>query len=242
MAHLSTEQAERNSEQQYSDRNSSLLTITLCITNLEHPRRDSIQETKRRNILQPVNQQQRIRSNRKILCNKRLARTQVHKQKRQTYTIRDISHGDTRNGRQSRCNHAITKEHTSPMQRILHTIPERQTTSRHHDSREDEQRQSRLGVEDTTMLSRVPIRIPINQRSTDKCTTDVAQEARDIDEAIDGRRPGVGWCLKNEGVEDVDADYPSECECCCESRKDNLRVYDQRPRTQEEFKQREIFG
>jgi hypothetical protein len=79
MAHFSTKQAERNGKQQYSDRNSSLLAITLCIPNLEHPRRDSIQETKRRNILQPVDQQQRIRSNRKILCNKRLAKMQVCK-------------------------------------------------------------------------------------------------------------------------------------------------------------------
>jgi hypothetical protein len=79
MAHLSTEQAKRNGKQQYAHSNGSLLAKTLCISNLEHPRRDSIQETKSCNILQPVDQQQRIRSNRKILCNKRLAKIQVYK-------------------------------------------------------------------------------------------------------------------------------------------------------------------
>jgi hypothetical protein len=54
MAHLSTKQAERYGKQQYSYGNSSLLAKTLCIADLEHPRSDSIQETKRRNILQSV--------------------------------------------------------------------------------------------------------------------------------------------------------------------------------------------
>jgi len=67
MAHLSTKQTERDSKKQYSNGNGRLLAKALCISNLVYPRRDGIQEAKRRNILQPVDQQQRIRSDRKIL-------------------------------------------------------------------------------------------------------------------------------------------------------------------------------
>lgn len=67
MAHFGSKQTQRNGKQQYSHSNSGLLAKTLCISNFEHPRRNSIQETKRRNIFQSIDQQQRIRSNRKIL-------------------------------------------------------------------------------------------------------------------------------------------------------------------------------
>jgi hypothetical protein len=95
-------------------------------------------------------------------------------------------------------------------------------------------------MENTAMLSRVPVRVPVNQRSTDKCTAYVSQEAGDIDEAVYGRRPGVWWRLEDEGVEDVDAYYPGECECCCQNGEDDLWIHDQW--SQEEFEQREVFG
>jgi hypothetical protein len=67
MSHFGTKQTQRNGKQQYAHSNGSLLSKALCVSDLEYPRRNRIQETKRRNILQAIDQQQRIRGNRKIL-------------------------------------------------------------------------------------------------------------------------------------------------------------------------------
>jgi hypothetical protein len=65
--HFGTEQTQRNGKKQYAHSNGSLLSKALCVSDLEDPRRDRIQKAKRRNIFQAIDQQQRIRSNRKIL-------------------------------------------------------------------------------------------------------------------------------------------------------------------------------
>jgi hypothetical protein len=56
--------------------------------------------------------------------------------------------------------------------------------------------------------SAVPVRVAVHEPAACPGAEDVSEQAGDVDEAGDGGAEVVGWCLEEEGGEDVDCDDP----------------------------------
>jgi len=106
----------------------------------------------------------------------------------------------------------------------FHTIAKEEATGTRNEQGENAQIQSVLRLKDTLIAPGLPVAEDINQPAARITSSNVANEARDVDQAIDHRRPLVRRGLKDERVEDVDRHGQDQTDGISKERIDDTGI------------------